>query len=182
MTDLNVEKSVFQYLSVPLIDLGYAKDKIAFTYENAPQLTGDYVILSIQSYQEDRKPERRYKYIENTDKKLKEQILYRGTITVSVDFWGDKALESCRRLKSLLYSTEIIELAQKLNLGLQQTGTIRNLSSIWDTKYVSRGSYEINLHYSEAEEVLIETFGKTTVIGSGRVQVDKTIEEENYTP
>ena len=180
-----LEEKLYDYLSPSLVLIGYAEDHIAFGYENGSMLTGDRVVMSITGVGEDLPPETLYLYdeVNNPDILVNEEVVYRNTITLAVDMYGANVLGRAARLKSLLFSSDMVLLAQRLNLGFKSFAPTRNLTAVINNAYTPRATFELEINTTEIEVISVGTIGQVTVTGhdeEGNLIVDETIAEPGF--
>jgi len=178
-----LEQKIYNYLSPALIAIGYSADQISFGYENGASLLGDYVVLTVESSDNDDPIERIEEYLDNPSVTTEEVMIYRGQVAVAVDLYGSNVLKNAQRLKARLFSSDQILLAQRENLGFVNFTQTRSLPRVMEQEYEHRAVFTLNLNYTELEVITVGTIGQVTVIGvdeDDEVIVDETISEPGF--
>ena len=182
MDDL-FENRVFQYLRPAFLAAGYLESDIVFGYQNGAQLTGDYVVISLAQFNEDMNPEVRNKYADNVDILQEEHVYYRHLVTCSIDLFGNQAMHRARMVKSLLFTTDQKELAQKNFLGFVRYTPTQRVPYVVNNAYDGRAVFDLQMYYTVVEINSVGTIGQVTVIGDlddGAYTINETIQEPDF--
>jgi len=178
--DSQLEQRLYEYFEPMLVLCGYSIDQIIFGYQNGAQPLDDFAVINITDIVEDMPNEVRYDYIDNPEKTINEDVYYRNVVTISLELNGAEVFARARKAKSLMYSSEQTEAAQRLKLGFVGYTKTVNLSLIQQQSFLNRVSFSVTFNSIDVERIDLATIGQVTVIGhddSGRLMMDKTFIE-----